>query len=109
MTKYSDSAISDLAQVHRSKAQIDAEIERLKQLPEQLRQEQHDRMNTLPPSDLIEHRIRQNEYDKLAGRGEIGNVKREVTRHLWVMLLLLIAVVAMVWWAYRSMERYGFL
>lgn len=101
--------IPELAQVQRSKEQIAAEIERLKQLPEKIRQEQRDRMNTLPPTDLIEHTIKENEFEKLATRGQVINSKREVTRHVWVMLLLLFAVAAMVWWAYRAMERSGVL
>jgi hypothetical protein len=109
MAKFQDSTIPDLLQAQRTAEQIAAEIERLKQLPEKLKQEHYERMNTLPPSDVVEHRLRENEFEQSFTRSEAGNSLREVERHLWVMLLLIFAVAAVGWWAYRAMERYGVL
>lgn len=107
MVKISNSKNTELAEVQRSAAEVKAQIELLKQLPEQLRREQEEQRNTLPPTDILTHKIRQQEYEIQVARGEIKNLKREATRHTWVLLLLLIATASMVWWAYQSMLRYG--
>ena len=109
MQKTPDSTIPDLAQVQRTTAQLKAEIELLKQLPEKLRKEQEELRNTLPPTDILTHKIRQQEHEINVARGEIKNLKREATRHTWVLLLLLIATASMLWWAYQSMLRHGVL
>lgn len=101
--------IPELAEVQRSKEQIAAEIERLKKLPEKIRQEKLDQMNTLPPTDLVEHMIKENNFERSVTRGELENSKRAITRHTYTLLLLLFAAAAMAWWAYRSMERSGLL
>jgi hypothetical protein len=66
-------------------------------------------MNTLPPSDLVETRRKELDFDGKVSASEVINQKREITRSLWIMVLLVIAALVMLWWAYSALKRYEIL
>lgn len=109
MLRKSPSLSPELAKVQRDKAELEAEIARMKQLPQMLIKQDAEQKNTLPPTDMIAARMRELERENLAGRAEIINIKRDAARHLWVMLALILALAAMLWWAYQSLQRHGIL
>ncbi len=108
MTNHGPNGESDLQRLQERNDAINAEMKALQELPEKLQMEEMERQRTLPPSDLVTSRIKEKSFDDLVARGEVTNTRREVTRNLFLMLLLLIAAVVMLLWAYRSLQRYGF-
>jgi ferric-dicitrate binding protein FerR (iron transport regulator) len=109
MLRKSPNMSPELAKVQRERAELDAEIARMKQMPDIIMKQDEEHKNTLPPTDMITARMRELERDYLATRTEIINMKRDAARHLWVMLALILALAAMLWWAYQSMQRHGIL
>ena len=97
----------DLEAALRKRAELNQQIEELKQLPEKLKKEQEDRMNTLPPFDLLEHKKREKAFVEKVSIGEYINIRRDLTRSSMVTVLLLITAVVLVWWAYRELLRLG--
>lgn len=109
MSNNRDTGLPDLQRLQDNKAAVEAEIRALQELPQRLLREQQERMNTLPPSDLVDTRRKEKEFDELVSRSAVTNQKREITRSLWIMVLLVIAALVMLWWAYSSLQRYGIL
>ena len=99
---------SDLQRLQERNNAIDAEMKALQALPEKLQMEELERRNTLPPTDLLTTRIKEKGFDERVSRGTVSNTRREVTHNFFLTLLLLIAAVVMIWWAYMSLQRYGF-
>jgi hypothetical protein len=109
MSNNRDTGLPDLRRLQDDKAAVEAEIRALQDLPQQLLREQQERMTTLPPSDLIETRRKEKVFDDRVSRTEVINQKREITRSLLIMVLLVIAALVMLWWAYSSLQRFGIL
>ncbi|PAW61244.1 MAG: hypothetical protein B9S37_06280 [Verrucomicrobiia bacterium Tous-C3TDCM] len=109
MSNNRDTGLPDLRRLQDDKAAVEAEIRALQDLPQRLLREQQERMTTLPPSDLIETRRKEKVFDDRVSRTEVINQKREITRSLLIMVLLVIAALVMLWWAYSSLQRFGIL
>lgn len=108
MANYGSNGESDLQRLQERNDAIDAEMKALQALPEKLQMEELERLNTLPPTDLITSLIKEKGFDERVARGLVSNTRREVTHNFFLMLLLLIAAVVMIWWAYQSLQRNGF-
>ena len=99
----------DLQRLQDRKAALDAEILEERELPQRLLREQQERMNTLPPFEEVDKRRKEKEFDELVSRSAVTNQKREITRSLLIMVLLVIAALVMLWWAYSALKRYEIL
>lgn len=84
-----------------------AEIEMQKRMPELLKQKELERSVTLPPWDILDHKIREKSFDEVVSKGEINNKRKALARHAWLTVLLLITMGVLLWWAYRELVRLG--
>lgn len=109
MKRSADHSLPDLDEVQRRKAALAEEIALQQSLPEQLRREEEERKNTLPPFDLLQDVVRGKVFDDKVALGQVKNARRDFARSSFMTLLLLIAAAVVLWWAYRAMERYGLL
>ena len=107
MRSTGDHSFADLDEVRRKRAALEAEIEKQKRMPELLKQREQDRFNTLPPSDLVDGKLREKIFDEIVTKGEINNKRRALARHAWLAVLLLITMAVLLWWGYREMVRVG--
>jgi hypothetical protein len=107
MRRSPDHPFADLDEVQRSQAEVAAEIEKLKRLPEQLKRKEQERNHTLPPSDILTGIIRKRKFDEIVSKGEIKNNRKALARNAWLTVLLLITVGVLLWWAYRELLRLG--
>jgi hypothetical protein len=73
-------------------------------LPKKLAQEQKDRECTMPPLAEIEERRRRREHEELVSRGEVANILRDQNRSIGLLLLLLAATGALIWWGVMLMQ-----
>ncbi|MFK7851519.1 MAG: hypothetical protein AB8D78_11125 [Akkermansiaceae bacterium] len=74
------------------------------QLPARLEKEKRDRDATMPPMAEIKERQEFRRFEQSLSRGQIENVLRTQRHSLAMMLLLAIATVLMLLWAYRIMS-----
>ena len=107
MKNPTERSLPDLDEVQRKRAELAAEIERQKRMPELLKQREQDRSNTLPPSDLVDGKRREKIFDEIVSKGEINNKRKALARHAWLTVLLLITMGVLLWWAYRELVRLG--
>lgn len=89
---------SELEPLDEAQREIDARIEALKALPQQLELEMKEEARTMPPPEDLVDRQRQREFEEKAARGQIRNERRTQGRSLFLMFLLLAATAAMIAW-----------
>ena len=73
-------------------------------LPAKLAQEKKERESTMPPMAEIREREQINQFEQSLSRGQIENVLRTQRHSLAMMLLLTVATLLMLFWAYRIMS-----
>lgn len=66
--------------------------------------ERIERESTMPPLDEIKLRERRRQHEEIVSRGEIANVRRDQQRSLMLLVLLITATTALVWWGIRLMQ-----
>ena len=81
--------------------QREAEYARNRKRIEQERIEQE---RTIPPLKEIEDRNRRIEHEAIVSRGEVANVRRDQSRSLMLLLMLLLATATMIWWGFELMK-----
>jgi prefoldin subunit 5 len=59
---------------------------------------------TIPPLREITERERWRQHEQLVSRGEIANVRRDQNQGLLLLLLLISATCALIWWGFRLMQ-----
>lgn len=109
MKRSTDHSLTDLDEVQRRKAALAEEIALHQSRPEQLRREEEERRNTLPPFDLLDDVGRGKVFDDKVAMGQVKNARRDFARSSCMTLLLLVAAAVVLWWAYQAMVRYGLL
>lgn len=67
-------------------------------------EERVERETMIPPMEEIQIREREREHEVAVSRGEIANVRREHTRSLLVLILLIAAICTTLWWAISMMR-----
>ncbi len=60
--------------------------------------------STLPPSELIQSIGRRKAHDQLATKGQIKIARREEKQNLMLMIALIAATTALVWWGFKLMH-----
>jgi hypothetical protein len=66
--------------------------------------ERAERECMIPPLDDIATRVRMKAHHAATTRGEIKNVHRDHSENILMLLLLLAATCALVWWGYKLMQ-----
>jgi hypothetical protein len=107
MRRSPDHSLSDLDELQRSQAELAAQIEILRRMPEILKKQEQEKSVTLPPSDILTHTIREKKFDEVVSKGEIKNNRKALARNAWLTVLLLITMAVLLWWAYRELARLG--
>lgn len=59
---------------------------------------------TMPPLDEIQARIQRKKHEETVSRGEVANIRRDQTRSLLMLALLLSATATLIWWGIRLMQ-----
>lgn len=95
----------ELNQLNEDRRRLEERQRELAKIPERLAREQRERDTTMPPLAEIEDRRRMKEYDqKLVSRGEFKNVVRDQNRSLVLLVLLITATGALIWWGMQLMR-----
>ncbi len=74
------------------------------EIPKKIAQEIKDRECTMPPLPEIEDRRRRREHDEIVSRGQMTNILRTQGRSLLLLVLLLTATAALIWWGLKLMQ-----
>ncbi len=74
------------------------------EIPRKLAQEQMDRERTMPPLAEIEERRRMKAHSDLVSRSAVTNIHRYQSRSLMLLLLLIAATGALIWWGIKLMQ-----
>lgn len=74
------------------------------ELPLRLERERRERESTMPPLAELTERERMKRYEESVSRGEVANVLRAQRCSIGLLLLLLLATAALVWWGVRLMQ-----
>ncbi len=67
-------------------------------------QERIERESTMPPLDEIQVRIQRKQHEEIVSRGEVANVRRDQSRSLLLLFLLVAATCTLVWWGVKLMQ-----
>lgn len=81
--------------------------ERRKALEESKRRDEEERSdleNTLPPSDVVGGRHRQNEHQNVVSRSEVREVRRKLGKALLMLALLIATSAILIWWGLELMR-----
>ncbi len=71
---------------------------------ERIARERIERESTMPPMDEIRTREKRKHHEQIVSRGEIANVRRDHSRSLLMLFLLVAATCTLIWWGIRLMQ-----
>ncbi len=94
----------ELDQIRETEQQL---VQREKEFAENQRRiarERVERECTMPPLDEIHMRERRKHHEQIVSRGEVANVRRDQSRSLLLLFLLIAATCTLVWWGLRLMQ-----
>ena len=67
-------------------------------------QERIDMETTMPPLEEVQARIQRRKHEETVSRGEVANIRRDQTRSLAMLALLLAATATLIWWGVKLMQ-----
>ena len=94
----------ELDQIRETEQQL---LQREKEFAEnqkRIARERIERECTMPPLDEIQLREKRKQHEQIVSRGEVANVRRDQTRSLMLLLLLIAATGTLIWWGLRLMQ-----
>jgi adenylosuccinate lyase len=94
----------ELNQIRELEQQLLLRQKEYAEIPKRLAQELKERESTMPPLAEIEDRRRRKEHDMIVSRGEVSNILRDQTRSFLLLILLVTATSALIWWGLRVMQ-----
>ena len=74
------------------------------ELPDRLEREQRERECTMPPLAEIQDRRRMKEHEDTLTRREVGNILRAQSRSAVLVVMLIAATGALIWWGLKLMQ-----
>jgi type VI protein secretion system component VasF len=83
---------------------LEVQIKDAESFPQRLLEEQREREMTLPSIDVLNDAKKRKLFESKQGRAAVHNTKREATKSWLLLILLVIAVVLMVLWAFKSIS-----
>jgi len=93
----------ELVALREKERKLAAAQKEFQRLPELLARQREESEATMPPMAEIKERQQFNQFEQNLSRGQIENVLRTQRHSLAMMLLLAVATVMMLLWAYRIM------
>lgn len=103
MPSKSNTLEEELRQKRAKQAALEAALRESKALDAKIISEREDRDTLLPPFEEIDEQKKQHQFDEKASRHEVENLRRTLRHNAFLNLLLLIAVIAVLWWAYQTL------
>lgn len=94
----------ELDQIRETEQQL---VQRQKEFAEnqkRIARERVERECTMPPLDEIQMRERRKHHEQIVSRGEVANVRRDQSRSLLLLFLLITATCTLIWWGLRLMQ-----
>ena len=74
------------------------------EIRKRLARERSEQERTMPPLEEVQARARRIQHEINVSRGEVVNLMRAQNRSLLLLLLLVTATCALVWWGIRLMQ-----
>lgn len=103
--RYFDEDLGGLAAAeHALSSQINEIEQFIQDAPQQVREQQEERLTVMPPPDDLDDRKRQKDFYKALSRREIRNERRSQARNLVLLFLLLTATVSIALWVYSVVQ-----
>ncbi len=100
---------NSLSDTEQKLRELNAQIKQLQEMPDQIRQQELDRNNIIPPFDVVEARIKEKEFDERINKGPISNRKKEIQRSFFLLILLIAALLSIAWWVFHWLKKNGVL
>jgi hypothetical protein len=100
---------NSLSDTEQKLRELNAQIKQLQEMPDQIRQQELDRNNIIPPFDVVEARIKEKEFDERINKGPISNRKKEIQRSFFLLILLIAALLSIAWWVFHWLKQNGVL
>ena len=102
------SEVPDFDSLSAREQELRTQIEQLQDFvehgPEREIQAAEERMRTLPPPTEVQQRIREREFMEKLSRGELKNERRNQTKSGFLLLLLILAMLAIGYWIYQTVQ-----
>ena len=94
----------ELAKIHETEQQLLKLEKESNAARQRIAREQRERQTTMPPLEEIQARALRIRHEQCVSRGEVVNILRTQNRSLRMLLLLVTATGALVWWGIRLMQ-----
>ncbi len=66
--------------------------------------ERIEQAQTMPPLDEIQTRQKRKHHEQIVSRGEVANIRRDQSRSLMMLFLLVAATCSLIWWGIQLMQ-----
>lgn len=94
----------ELAQLRETEQQLLLREKECVEIPRKLAQELRERECTLPPLAEIEERKQRIQHEQIVSRGQVTNILRDQNRSVLLLLMLIVATGALIWWGIKLMQ-----
>lgn len=94
----------ELDQIRETEQQLLQREREFAESRKRIAQERIERESMMPPLDEIQVRIQRKQHEQIVSRGEVANVRRDQSRSLMLLFLLITATCTLVWWGMKLMQ-----
>jgi hypothetical protein len=94
----------EMARIRKEQQELQLRAKVCADLPRQLAAEIRERERTMPPLQELADRETLIRHNEIISRGQISNVHRDQNRSILLLLMLITATAALIWWGLRIMQ-----
>lgn len=94
----------ELDQIREAEQQLILREREIAENEKRIARERIERESTMPPLEEIEKRKKRKSHEQIVSRGEVTNVRRDQSRSLMMLFLLVAATCSLVWWGIKLMQ-----
>ena len=94
----------ELSKIRESQQQLRLREKEAAEIPKRLAAEIKERECTMPPLAEIMERAARKRHEQTVSRGEVSNILRDQSRSTMLLLLLITATAALIWWGMKLMQ-----
>lgn len=94
----------ELSEIRETEQQLRQREKEFSEIPKRLALEIKERESTMPPLAEVMERAARKRHEQIVSRGEVSNILRDQSRSTMLLLMLIAATAALVWWGLKLMQ-----